>query len=53
MQIQEVFEVEAAPAAVWPFFGYLDHVRSTGSVVLEGRAQDLLEDEAVGKEYLG
>lgn len=29
------------------------YVLSTGSVVLEGRAQDLLEDEAVRKEYLG
>lgn len=24
MQIQEVFEVKAAPAAVWPFFGQED-----------------------------
>jgi branched-chain amino acid transport system ATP-binding protein len=29
------------------------YVLSTGSVVLEGRAQDLLEDEAVRKAYLG
>ena len=29
------------------------YVLSTGSVVLEGQAQDLLEDEAVRKAYLG
>ena len=29
------------------------YVLSTDSVVLEGRAQDLLEDEAVRKAYLG
>jgi branched-chain amino acid transport system ATP-binding protein len=29
------------------------YVLSTGSIVLEGRAQDLLEDEAVRKAYLG
>ena len=29
------------------------YVLSTGAVVLEGRAQDLLEDEAVRKAYLG
>jgi branched-chain amino acid transport system ATP-binding protein len=29
------------------------YVLSTGSVVLEGRAQDLLEDEAIRKAYLG
>lgn len=29
------------------------YVLSTGSVVLEGRAQHLLEDEAVRKAYLG
>jgi branched-chain amino acid transport system ATP-binding protein len=29
------------------------YVLSTGYVVLEGRAQDLLEDEAVRKAYLG
>jgi ABC-type branched-subunit amino acid transport system ATPase component len=29
------------------------YVLSTGSVVLEGQAQDLLEDEAIRKAYLG
>ena len=29
------------------------YVLSTGSVVLEGRAHDLLEDEGVRKAYLG
>jgi branched-chain amino acid transport system ATP-binding protein len=29
------------------------YVLNTGSIVLEGRAQDLLEDEAVRKAYLG
>jgi len=38
------------PGAVYSDRAY---VRSTGSVVLEGRAQDLLEDEAIRKAYLG